>query len=51
MQRKDCSDVISGGDGDWRTTLSLANILRLFNPDLNGASKGNSTLSIFNNFL
>ncbi len=32
--------VAVGGDGSWRRVLTLANILRLFNPDLLGVSTG-----------
>ncbi len=33
-------NVCAGGDGTWRDNLSIANILRRFNPHLVGASRG-----------
>ena len=38
--------LLSGGDGNWRTTLTLPNILKEFNPRLKGFSTGNSKSGI-----
>ncbi len=40
-------NICAGGDGTWRDNLSIANILRRFNPHLVGVSRGGCLFFFF----